>query len=55
LDACCLNRLTGDHSQLRVRLEAEAVVDIFGMIWEGRATWVSSRVLEVEIGRNPDI
>ena len=55
LDACCLNRLTDDHSQLRVRREAEAVVDILRMIREGRTTWVSSRVLEVEIGRNPDI
>ncbi|MEK7405300.1 MAG: hypothetical protein AAB225_09340 [Acidobacteriota bacterium] len=54
LDACCLNRLTDDQSQDRVRTEAEAVERILGVIREGRATWVSSAVLEVEISRNPD-
>jgi predicted nucleic acid-binding protein len=54
LDACCLNRLTDDQSQSRVRTEAEAVERILRLIRRGRATWVSSAVLEVEIGRNPD-
>jgi predicted nucleic acid-binding protein len=54
LDGCCLNRLTDDQSQTRVREEAEAVERILRLVQAGRATWVSSRVLEIEIGRNPD-
>lgn len=53
-DACCLSRLTDDHSQMRVRNEAEAVERILRMIGDGQALWVSSRVLEIEISRNPD-
>lgn len=54
LDACCLNRLTDDQSQARVRDEAGAVEGIFRLIRGGQATWVSSSALEIEIGRNPD-
>ena len=54
LDACCLNRLTDDQSQLRVREEAEAVEHILRMVRQGLATWVSSTILDLEIGRNPD-
>jgi predicted nucleic acid-binding protein len=54
LDACCLNRLTDDQSQARVRNEAEAVEGILHLVREGRATWVSSTALEIEISRNPD-
>ena len=55
MDACCLNRLTDDQSQTRVREEAEAVEHILGLCSEGRATWVSSVVLEIEINRNPNL
>ena len=54
LDACCLNRLTDDQSQPRVRDEAEAVQGILRFVREGKATWVSSSALEIEISRNPD-
>lgn len=54
LDACCLNRLTDDQSQLRVREEAEAVEHILGMVRQNLATWVSSTIVDLEIGRNPD-
>jgi len=54
LDACCLNRLTDDHIQARIRSEAEAVEAILRAVREGKATWVSSTALEIEIGRNPD-
>lgn len=54
MDACCLNRLTDDQSQLRVREEAEAIEHILGMVRQGRATWVSSTILDLEISRNPD-
>jgi predicted nucleic acid-binding protein len=55
LDGCCLNRLRDDQSQIRVRDEAEAVEGILRLVQDGRATWVSSRVLEIEISRNPDL
>src|ERR1035438_1600264 len=54
LDACCLNRLTGDQNQTRVRDEALAVESILRLIRNQRAVWVSSTVLEIEISRNPD-
>ena len=54
LDACCLNRLTDDQSQSRIRNEAEAVEAILRMVREGKASWVSSTALEIEISRNPD-
>ena len=54
LDACCLNRLTDDQSQARIRNEAEAVEAILRAVREGKATWVSSTALEIEISRNPD-
>ena len=54
LDACCLNRLTDDQSQDRVRREAEAVEGILRLVRGGQATWVSSIALEIEISRNPD-
>ena len=49
-----MNRLTDDQSQARVRNEAEAVEGILHLVREGRATWVSSTALEIEISRNPD-
>jgi predicted nucleic acid-binding protein len=54
LDACCLNRLTDDQSQARIRDEAAAVEDILRIMRDGKVTWVSSVVLIIEIGRNPD-
>ncbi|MBB6147087.1 putative nucleic acid-binding protein [Silvibacterium bohemicum] len=54
LDACALNRLTDDQSQLRIRNEAEAVQAIFHGIQQGQVFWVASVVLKSEIKRNPD-
>ena len=54
MDACCLNRLTDDQSQPRVREEAAAVEQILRMVQRDRAIWVSSSILELEISRNPD-
>ena len=54
LDACCLNRLTDDQSQARIRNEAEAVEAILQLVRGGKAIWVSRSVLEIEISRNPD-
>lgn len=54
LDACCLNRLTDDQSQGRIRNEAQAVESILRAVRKGKATWVGSTALEIEISRNPD-
>ncbi len=54
LDARCLNRLTDDQSQARIRDEAQAVEAILRLVRVGMATWVSSTALEIEINRNPD-
>lgn len=54
LDACCLSRLTDDQSQPRVRAEAEAVERIMRMMRSSVVIWVSSSILNVEVGRNPD-
>ena len=54
MDACCLNRLTDDQSQPRVREEAGAMEQILRMVQQDLATWVSSSILGVEIARNPD-
>src|SRR5207237_7120062 len=35
--------------------EAEAVEGGLRAVQDGKVTWVSSRVLEIEIGRNPDV
>ena len=54
LDACALSRLTDDPSQMRVRLEAEAMEHFFGHIRAGKVVWVASSILETELRKNPD-
>jgi len=53
LDMCSLQRPLDDKSQLRVRLEAEAVIGIISFCESGQAALVSSVALEFETGRNP--
>jgi predicted nucleic acid-binding protein len=55
LDACCLNRLTDDQTQLRIRQEAEAVELILSRVRQGTIQWISSEALIDEIDRNPDV
>ncbi len=55
LDACAINRLTDDQSQMRVRLEADAVELFFRHVRAGRITWVASSILETELRKNPDV
>jgi hypothetical protein len=45
LDGCCLNRLTDDQSQPRIRQEAVAVQAILRLVRDGEASWVSSAAL----------
>ena len=54
-DACCLNRLTDDQAQLRIRREAEAVEQILRRLRDGEIQWISSEALTDEIDRNPDV
>ena len=53
LDACCLNRLTDDQTQSRIRQEAEAVEHILQRTRGGSIQWISSDALAEEIQRNP--
>ncbi len=52
LDMCSLQRPLDDKAQLRVRLEAEAVVGIISFCDSGHAELVSSDALEYETERN---
>lgn len=54
LDACCLNRLTDDQNQPRIREETGAVERILKLVREGIIQWISSDALADEIDRNPD-
>jgi predicted nucleic acid-binding protein len=53
LDMCCLQRPLDDKSQLRVMLEAEAVLGVLALCQSGQATFVCSDALEYEAARNP--
>jgi predicted nucleic acid-binding protein len=53
LDCCCFNRPFDDLSQIRVRLEAEAVEWILEESRSGRFTIVTSDYLTQELLRNP--
>jgi len=53
-DTCCLNRPFDDQTQVRVRLEAEAVLAILARIENGEWTWIGSEVLMDEIEQTPD-
>src|SRR5688572_7236418 len=55
LDACCLNRLTDDQTQLRIRQEAEAVEQLLRRMQADEIQWISSDALADEIDRNPDV
>lgn len=53
LDTCSLHRPLDDRAQLRVMLEAEAVLTFLTLCESGQHTYVSSDVLLFEINRNP--
>jgi hypothetical protein len=54
LDACALNRLTDPPSHLRIELEAAAVEQVLLLVRAGKMLWISSSILGVEIGKNPN-
>lgn len=53
-DTSCLNRPFDDQTQVRVRLEAEAVLAILARIENGEWTWIGSDVLIDEVEQTPD-
>lgn len=54
LDACCLNRPFDDQRQIRIHLEAEAVISILTEAASGRWELVGSQALHYEIAQIPD-
>ena len=55
LDACCVNRLTDDQSQQRIRAEAESIEATLSNVRQGKIAWIVSPVLIEEIQRSPQI
>ena len=53
LDMCSLQRPLDDKAQLRVALEAEAILGILNLCQSGQVQLISSDALEYEAGRNP--
>ena len=54
LDVCCLNRPFDDPSQMRVHLEAEAVLGIIKQVEQAELTWVSRDAVVYEISKTPN-
>lgn len=54
-DTCCINRPFDDQTQVRVRLEAEAVLGILSRVESGEWEWIGSEVLMDEIEQMPDM
>ena len=53
-DTCTLHRPLDNKAQLRVALEAEAVLGMLAKCEAGEWTLVASEVLELEVERNPE-
>src|SRR5436853_34623 len=55
LDVCSLDRPFDDQTQVRIRLEAEAVLLILEEVARGRYELLGSEILLDEIGQTPDL
>ncbi|MBU2447468.1 MAG: PIN domain-containing protein [Bacteroidetes bacterium] len=55
LDTCCLQRPFDNKTQVKIRLEAEAVLGILNFYEKGIVQIVSSEVLFYELSRIPNI
>lgn len=53
-DNCSLQRPFDNKSQLRIRIEAEAILSIIELIEEGRFELITSSVVEFELKKTPD-
>ncbi|MEZ4635699.1 MAG: PIN domain-containing protein [Caldilineaceae bacterium] len=54
LDTCCLNRPFDDQTQLRIRLETEAILRILEICKTNTWLLISSQVIEAEISQIAD-
>ncbi len=54
LDVWCLNRPFDDQTQIRVHLEAEAVIAIIGQVENEAWQWISSDAVAYEISKTPN-
>jgi len=54
-DTCCINRPFDDQTQVRIRLEAEAVLGILSRVESGEWEWIGSEALMDEIEQMPDM
>lgn len=56
LDTCCFSRPSDDQTQLRVKLESEAIVDILERAARGEWTIIGSDAVQEELSaiRDPD-
>ena len=55
MDVCCLNRPFDDWTQPRIRLEAEAILEIVARCQVNQWLLLSSTALESEIAKTPDL
>lgn len=55
MDVCCFNRPFDDWSQLRIRLEAEAILTIINYFQTEEWLLIGSIVLDSEIEQTPDL
>lgn len=53
LDTCSIHRPLDRQTQIRVRLESEAIIGVLGECEAGRLELVSSEPLELEVEQNP--
>jgi predicted nucleic acid-binding protein len=53
LDTCALHRPLDSRSQIRITLEAEAIMGIIALCEAGEVELISSEVLHFEVKRNP--
>ena len=55
MDVCCWNRPFDDQTQIRVHLEAEAVLAIISEIERGTCQLLHGEVVDFEIANAPDL
>ncbi len=53
-DNCCIQRPFDDKSQIRIRIEAEAIISIIELIEENKIELVTSTIVEMELNKTPD-
>ena len=54
LDTCCLQRPSDDQTQLKIKIETEAILAVLAAVEAGDVSLLSSEALEYEVSRIPD-